>query len=229
MACAAFYCGDWRKITPKPENALIHRQFLVLSPSLYWCLVQYFLVAVFGTTTCTFCQLFIFVLVHWSLILYIPYRCLISPFVTSSKAKLSLGKLRNLCQLEVVWIRFQKLLGNSKWFFLLFFNLKYGCAGVSGCASKEIFVLGWRWGLGYLWFSAICSQSILWSLERAYFPCICSALESCTVLLPALLCHAAFPQTAHHQMPIHLCLAVTEDKQELQLLSPPYMLQVTKW
>lgn len=150
-----------------------------------------------------------------------------SPFVTSSKAKLSHGKLRNLCQLEVVWIRFQKLLGNLKWFFLLFFSLKSGCAGVSSYVSKEIFVLGWRWGLGYIWYSAACSQFILWSLGRAYFPSISSVLEQCAVLPPALWCHAAFPQTARHQMPINLCWAVTEDKQELQLLSAPYMLQVT--
>lgn len=114
-------------------------------------------------------------------------------------------------------------------FFCFFFNLKSECAGASGCVSKEIFVLRWRWGIGYLWFTAVCSQSILWSLGRAYFPSICSALEPCAVLPLGLLCHTAFPQAAHHQMPINLCLAVTEDKQELQLLSASYMLQVTKW
>lgn len=44
----------------------------------------------------------------------------------------------------------------------------------------------------------------------------------------ALMRHIAFPQTAHRRTPIHLCLATTEDKHELQLLSAPYMLQVTK-
>lgn len=41
---------------------------------------------------------------------------------------------------------------------------------------------------------------------------------------------AASPlQTAHHQTPIHLHLALTEDKHRLQLHSSPYKLQVTKW
>lgn len=150
--------------------------------------------------------------------------------MTSSKAKLGHEKLRNPCQLEVVQIRFHKFLGNFECsFFLPFFSLKSECAGVSGWVSKEVFVLGWSWGAGYLWFTAICSQSFLWSWGRAYFPAIHSALEPCAPYrLPSCVRHIAFPQTAHHPTPIILYLAVTEGKGELQLLSASYTLQVTK-
>lgn len=114
--------------------------------------------------------------------------------------------------------------------FSAFFSLKSECAGVFSGVSKEVFVLGWRWGAGYLWFTAICSESILRSLGKAYFPAVYSAFEPRALnRLPSCVRHVAFPQTTHHRIPINLCLAMTEDKQELQLLSAPHMLQVTKW
>lgn len=177
--------------------------------------------------------------------------------MTNSKAQLGHEKLRNLCQLEVVWIRFHKFPGNLGSYFFFFFSIfilfSFLCFVVVVIVVVFFFFLpppsalivdvlvflavfprkysGWGGGEG------LGILDLLLSVRNPFYKAqaghICTPfvqhLSHVLSTVCALTRHIAFPQTAHRRTPIHLCLATTEDKHELQLLSAPYMLQVTKW